>query len=550
MAIHVGGQELLTLTNPLLSTGSINSHHNIENRNIRLSRQTRLHAISDPRHDLAFDSTAALPNLAHTHFVAGMRGLVSVLGDDAAHGMARSRRGTASTVLGGSHTHSQMLPVFLLCSISLGVGVFVLPGIFLLIGIGPGLVLLAFYALLALFSQLLVLECADISKAKSYEQLASHSLGHLGEFLLAFFMTISLLTANCGHIQTVGQLLHDLIEWFYTGEYDNFTFDWKKTGILYVVMLSLTLPWLFQRSLHALSGVGILSVMSVILTVVSLCIICIDMIATGEAASDAKGNAPVYGFSKMTTEQFWKTDFWRACPTIAFVYTSLWELFPVYTELNHRDVASTKSSIYVSMFICFVIYVAVSTLVIVTYGTDTLPNALYNVPATNYWFNFCCFMIVIVITLLYPVINYPMMNAVETILDLLGCCQFKGYDGNDITEWSVLSALIAPSVWREYIVYHRRDVLSIFFIFVVIAVDIGVTDLDDLFGLCGSLGITFVCYIYPCIIWLMLQWKWNQLSTTLRTPIGFLKVVFAVFGVLFSTAVMVYSTVVIMMNII
>ena len=125
-------------------------------------------------------------------------------------------------------------------------------------------------------------------------------------------MAISLLTGNCGHIATVGQLLHDIIDWFYTDQYDDYGFSWKKTAVLYVVMLSLTLPWLFQRSLHGLSGVGTLSVMTVIITAISLTIVCMIKLIKGEGASGDK--APVYGFEKVTTKDFWVTDFWRACP--------------------------------------------------------------------------------------------------------------------------------------------------------------------------------------------------------------------------------------------
>eukprot|EP00488_Nonionellina_sp_1-RS-2012_P002597 TRINITY_DN5070_c0_g1_i1.p1 TRINITY_DN5070_c0_g1~~TRINITY_DN5070_c0_g1_i1.p1 ORF type:complete len:118 (-),score=5.02 TRINITY_DN5070_c0_g1_i1:171-524(-) len=117
-------------------------------------------------------------------------------------------------------------------------------------------------------------------------------------------MAISLLTGNCGHIQTVGQLLHDIIEFFYTNQYETYTFGWQKTAILYIVMLSLTLPWLFQRTLHGLSGVGTLSVMTVILTVVSLICVCIGNLANGNGASDANHNAPVYGFDKIKTKEF------------------------------------------------------------------------------------------------------------------------------------------------------------------------------------------------------------------------------------------------------
>ena len=127
-------------------------------------------------------------------------------------------------------------------------------------------------------------------------------------------MAISLLTGNCGHIQTVGQLLHDIIDWFYTDQYEEFTFDWQKTAILYCVMLSLTLPWLFQRSLHGLSGVGTLSVMTVIVTAISLVGVCLYKLGKGHGASDARNNAPIYGFDPITTQKFWKTSFWKACP--------------------------------------------------------------------------------------------------------------------------------------------------------------------------------------------------------------------------------------------
>ena len=266
------------------------------------SSQARNRRYSDPTHN---KSDLCLYRKQH-HFATG---LVPVFGDEIAHGMSRKHKLKQEDKKKGS----QIYGIFLLCSVSLGVGVFVLPSVLILTGIGPGIVMLAFYAILALYTQLLVLECADICKCKGYEELASVSLGKMGEFLLALFMTISLLTGNCGHIATVGQLLHDIIDWFYTGQYAEYSFNWKKTAILYLVMLCLTLPWLFQKSLNGLSGVGTLSVMTVIITSFSLCIVCIIDIMSNQSA-EINGNAPIYGFSKIQTSDFWITDFWRACP--------------------------------------------------------------------------------------------------------------------------------------------------------------------------------------------------------------------------------------------
>ena len=237
--------------------------------------------------------------------------------------------------------------------------------------------------------------------------------------------------------------------------------------------------------------------------------------------------------------------------TIAFVYTPLLELFPVYNELNNRDLHKTKISVYIATFICFIIYLIVSVLVVITFGTETQSNSLYNIPNDNYWITFCCFVLVIVIVLLYPVINYPMLNAIETIMDLFNCCTFKQNQNQiqnenqiDITQTSLLYTTIKPSIWYRYAIYHRRDLLSILSIFVVIAIDIGVSDLDDLFGLCGSLGLSFVCYIFPCMIWITFKWKSNQFKFISLQSLSTL------FVLLFSIAVMIYSTVVIIINII
>lgn len=90
-----------------------------------------------------------------------------------------------------------MLAIFLLCSVSLGVGVFVLPSVVLNVGIGPGLVMLAAYAILALYAQLLCLDCAERAKVTSFEQLASWSLGGVGEFLLGIAHSLTVSDSLC-----------------------------------------------------------------------------------------------------------------------------------------------------------------------------------------------------------------------------------------------------------------------------------------------------------------------------------------------------------------
>ena len=113
-----------------------------------------------------------------------------------------------------------------------------------------------------------------------------------------------------------------------------------------------------------------------------------------------------------------------------------------------------------------------------------------------------------------------------------------------IEDMSLLRCIFTPNKWYKWIVYHRREIVSILTIFVVIGVDIGVTDLEDLFGLCGSLGLSFICYIFPCIIYLSRMHQTNKLKWFS------IKTIFSIFILLFSIFVMIYSTAVIIINII
>ena len=102
----------------------------------------------------------------------------------------------------------------------------------------------------------------------------------------------------------------------------------QKTAVLYTVMLSLTLPWLFQRNLHGLSGVGTLSVTVVSITAAAVVITCFVRFGEGRYAGsnshDPPGHdnsngdsygTPIYGFDKCNSIEFWLNGFWRAAPT-------------------------------------------------------------------------------------------------------------------------------------------------------------------------------------------------------------------------------------------
>ena len=167
--------------------------------------------------------------------------------------------------------------------------------------------------------------------------------------------------------------------------------------------------------------------------------------------------------------------------------------------------------------------------------------------ADNYWITFLCFALVIVITLLYPVINYPMVNAIERLLEFIPECSIP--EMNEIPQDDDnMSVLLQPALQKNrhwlwaWILYRRRHLISLIGVVAVIGVDIGVKNLTDLFGLCGSMGLSFVCYIFPCLIHLKTYWKYFRLYHW--------KLWTSMFILIFFSFLMVYSTAVIIHNII
>jgi hypothetical protein len=106
--------------------------------------------------------------------------------------------------------------VYTMTSMSLGVGVFVLPGVLKNMGLITGLLALAVMALWGNWMQLILLRSASVYPSgaiTSYEDLASNVLGSFGKAFLAFFTSVTMLLGNSAHMKFVVFLLHDLLEY-------------------------------------------------------------------------------------------------------------------------------------------------------------------------------------------------------------------------------------------------------------------------------------------------------------------------------------------------
>jgi len=175
---------------------------------------------------------------------------------------------------------------------------------------------------------------------------------------------------------------------------------------------------------------------------------------------------------------------------VAFAFSGTFCLFPVFHEISDKSKRNMSKVIAASNVVCMVGYGAVALVGALTFGVDvdrdgynvtqTASNYLYVFPPNHYAVSVLRFFLVITITLLFAVINFPMLTAIDSLLSMaLGATQ------------------TTPGVLRTH---RTRTIVTVIAMTGMTAIDIAISDLTVLFGLCGGWGMTFVCYFVPSLI--------------------------------------------------
>jgi len=383
--------------------------------------------------------------------------------------------------------------VYTLCAMSLGVGVFVLPIVFKDLGTISGALGITFFAVWGYWMQVVLIEVAESYAPRifSYEDLVERTLGKFGKLILALFMAVTTLLGNAAHMKTVVTLLHDLLEWYITGTYGKVEMDTTKELILYIGLLSVAFVFSTGNRIGALRYVSTISVTVVLLTCAWCTGECIFWYMLHLKKSEFRPLLPGSNHSNPNGTILYSTD-WESyaadLPAIAFAFSGTFCLFPVYREIHDKSLPNMKKVIGRSTFICAAGYMIVSLFGIWTFGKDIDVNPTTGKPASNYLYVFppdhyvvtlLCFGIVIVITLLYAVINFPFLASMEKLMDFL------------------------PGVTQDTVWHHGqwfRIIATFLGMVVIVFINIQFKNLLSLFGFCGGWGISFVVYFIPSLV--------------------------------------------------
>jgi amino acid permease len=348
---------------------------------------------------------------------------------------------------------------FNLGNATIGAGLLAFGSIFAGLGVvlGPALSLVVLIAQIT--SNGMLLRSAEWSKSRSFSVLAYRNFGLVGSSITDIVVFISGFGGLCAYLVLLVDFVQPTVVAFISPTSILAT---ERVVTLLVVVLAGVLPLSLKRSLNALEGFSVVSVLLVILIVIGVTVLCAIDIANGFGIPSEEillGRLDLNAFSLL--------------PTLFFAFSNTTAVFPIYVEMKQPTRRRFGQVQILSGIVVLFAYVLAGAMTYVRYGDDVKSNFLNNFSTTETVPILMRLAFSFTLITTYPLVMFPTRLAVEHLF--LGIKrQFSAL------EFSLTTVLIAAGTFG-----------------VAAATD----DVGIVFGLTGSVGTSLLSFVLPALIY-------------------------------------------------
>eukprot|EP00939_MAST-03C_sp_MAST-3C-sp1_P004894 g4894.t1 len=362
---------------------------------------------------------------------------------------------------------------FQLTCISLGVGIFVVPSILANVGLVLGLALILLFGLLADVGMQLLLTTADWTGAQNFDDVFFQVFGESGRKVALFAMSIACLTANMSHMKFIATLFCDMqgddggVLRTLVGESSR-----AQLALALFVFGAFALPFCFKRTLGELRHISLVVVVFCVGAATVVCGKCVGRIVSNGHLENVSNVAHLENARQLLD----------IAPIAAFGYSLVAELFAVRCE------AKNPADLYNCAHKACAIVTSIYCVVAITGSfafEDPSSNLLSVWSADDRVVSWLSLGLITVITLLYPLINFVIVQSIDDL------CVSMGAFAKNSTVTS----------------FTRKRYLSVAVLALIIGLDSLIDDLSYVFALAGSLGLGLIAYCLPAIVFLIAVWR-------------------------------------------
>ncbi|GLE03705.1 hypothetical protein PINS_up012607 [Pythium insidiosum] len=357
--------------------------------------------------------------------------------------------------------------VFNLAGATLGAGALSLPYAVAVSGIGFAVAQLLLAAFLTVYTIRLLIRAEDLTKLKSYEDLALYCFGKK----VAIFVELNILIFCFGiavaYLVTLGDIVTPLGELVF-GAHSLLAQRWVLMSIACVTIM---LPLSLLKDISSLQFSSILGVLSIIFLVFAVCLRSIMM---------ASANGLPDGID-WTINLTRGPDFMLSVPIVMFAFTCQVNVFSIYTELQRPCIRRMNKVVDRATLISVGVYLVIGVVAYLAFGPSLVDprnkgNILLSFPLDDTWIAISRAAITFTVSVAFPLNIFPCRFTIDMM--------FFAYAKDSLARHVAVTAGL---------------------VFLALLLAIFCPSINVIFGIIGGTCSSVVCFCLPAAFILKLE---------------------------------------------
>ncbi|KAG3108114.1 hypothetical protein PI125_g12106 [Phytophthora idaei] len=357
--------------------------------------------------------------------------------------------------------------VFNLAGATLGAGALSLPYAVAVSGLGFAVAQLVLAAVLTVYTIRLLIRAEDITKLKSYEDLAMHCFGTKITIFVEVNILVFCFGISVAYLVTLGDIITPLGELCF-GMQSIFAQRWV---LMTISCGTIMLPLSMMKDISSLQFSSILGVLSIIFLVVAVAIRSIMYASVNGIPEDIS----------------WAIDlsrgpnFMLSVPIVMFAFTCQVNVFSIYTELQRPCIRRMNKVVDRATLISFLVYLSIGVVAYLAFGPQLAEpkykgNILLSFPLNDTLIAISRAAITFTVAVAFPLNIFPCRFTIDMM-----------FFSNSEDSWSRHVAVTSSLVLLALL-------LAIF-----------CPSINVVFGIIGGTCSTVVCFCFPAAFILKLE---------------------------------------------
>ncbi|KAG1708989.1 hypothetical protein DVH05_022621 [Phytophthora capsici] len=357
--------------------------------------------------------------------------------------------------------------VFNLAGATLGAGALSLPYAVAVSGLGFAVAQLVLAAVLTVYTIRLLIRAEDITKLKSYEDLAMYCFGTKMTIFVELNILIFCFGISVAYLVTLGDIITPLGELCF-GVESIFAHRWV---LMTISCGSIMLPLSLMKDISSLQFSSILGVLSIIFLVVAVAIRSIMYASANGIPEDIS----------WTIDLSRGPNFMLSVPIVMFAFTCQVNVFSIYTELQRPCIRRMNKVVDRATLISFLIYLSIGVVAYLAFGPQLVEpkykgNILLSFPLNDTLIAISRAAITFTVAVAFPLNIFPCRFTIDMMF-------FSNSEDSWPRHVAVTSGLVLLAL-----------LLAIF-----------CPSINVVFGIIGGTCSTVVCFCFPAAFILKLE---------------------------------------------